>query len=724
MPFENCQWIGTKTDCVSPIISRSFYTTAGQAATLYITGLGYFEAKINGKSITDWLFLPVVSDYEPRDFTKLLYPLGDQTTNRLYYYQFDISPYINEGENILTIQLGNGWYRQREKAAEGNVSFGENLKTVYKLCLEDQQLCSDGSEWWQESEIRYSNLFYGERIAPAAAGGAMQPVDILPAPQTLLTPAIGTPDKVIRTIVPKIIGSYDGKTLYDAGENVSGVVEIMTSAPAGKKIVLQFAERLCRAGRLDFDSAGGFITGANGRKQIQEDVFISDGTVRTYAPKFLWHGFRYFTVAGEIDSALIKVIHSDAPVTSAFESDSEGLNFLYEAFVRSQLSNMHGSFPSDCPHRERLGYTGDGQVCAPAAMMLIDSQDFYKKWIQDILDCQDIHTGHVQHTAPFMGGGGGPGGWGCAIVLVPYAYYKQYGDISMLRHCFDVMSKWIGYLSSRLEEGLIVREEDGGWCLGDWCTLEPVVIPDEYVNTCYFIKSLRILEKIAETLDRKEQIPYWQALRKASEDAIKVRYYDAETGSYADGVQGADAYAVWCNIADDALTQKIAEKYDALGHFDTGFLGTDILLEVLFAGGYGKTALRLLESREMGSFLYMKQLGNTTLCEKWSGEGTWNHPMFGAAARHLFSGVLGVQQREGTAGYCDLVIRPYLPENLNFVSGKMETVKGTITISLQRKGDNIVVSLSVPKGIKVEQLNTAGYVFNCEVIAKGAKEAY
>ncbi|MBE6925953.1 MAG: hypothetical protein E7461_03825 [Ruminococcaceae bacterium] len=702
MPFEKCKWIGTKTDCVSPIISRSFYGKTGQKGSLLITALGYFEVRINDQPITDWLFLPVVSDYEPRDFSQLLYPLKDKTTNRLYYYRFDVSPYIRDGENTITIQLGNGWYRQSEKAAEGNVSFGKILKTVYKLSVGDIELCSDGSEQWKESEIRYSNLFYGETVDPTCVDGTMHTVDVLSPPATVLTPAMGTPDKVIRTIRPKRIGRYDGKALYDAGENVSGVVEITTSAPAGEKIVLQFAEKLDRENRLDFDSAGGFIVGANGKNQIQENVFVSDGSIRTYQPKFVWQGFRYFTVAGEINSALVKVIHSDAPVTAAFESDSEGLNFLYEAFVRSQLSNMHGSFPSDCPHRERLGYTGDGQVCAPAAMMLLDSREFYRKWIQDILDCQDIHTGHVQHTAPFMGGGGGPGGWGCAIVLVPYAFYRQYGDVEVLKACFDGMVRWITYLTQRLENGRITREEEGGWCLGDWCTLEQTAIPAEYVNTCYFIKCLYILEEIAKQIERTEHVADWQRLRECAKEALIDGYYNAESGSFADGVQGADAYAVWCNLADGALVERIAEKYDALGYFDTGFLGTDILLEVLFAYGYGKTAVRLLEGRKMGSYLYMKHRGATTLWEKWSGDGSWNHPMFGASARHLFSGILGIQQRKGSAGYCDLLIRPYLPENLYYVAGKLQTAKGEISVTLERRGEQVNVSVSAPQEVKME----------------------
>lgn len=700
--MKRCKWIGATSNCSSPILFRSFYATSGQKAFLLITGLGFFEAKVNGKPITDWQYLPVASDYEPRDFSKFLYPLKDKTTNRLYCYEFDITPYIEDGENMLTIQLGNGWYRQTDRVAEGNVSYGNELKAMYKLCLDNQVICSDGSEQWQESEIRYNNLFYGETVDPMSADREMHPVRVLPAPETILSPAIGTPDKVIRSISPKLLGYCDGKAVYDAGENISGVVEVATSAVVGEKIVLQFAEQISEDLHLDFESAGGLIKGSNGQLQIQEDVFISDGTSRTYRPKFVWHGFRYFTVEGNHDKVTVKVIHSDTPIISTFESDSEGLNFLYDAFLRSQLSNMHGSFPSDCPHREKLGYTGDGQVCAPAAMLTLDCREFYEKWIQDILDCQDIQSGHIQHTAPFMGGGGGPGGWGCAVVMVPYAFYKQYGDTGILHKCFDPICRWIEYLASRTENGLITREEAGGWCLGDWCTLESTVIPADYVNTCYFIKSLQIIEEIAELIEKPEQINYWRELRKNAENAVIKQYYDPEAECYANGVQGADAYAVWCGLANGTLAEKIAKKYDAVGHFDTGFLGTDILLEVLFTYGYGQTALRLLESRDMGSFLYMKQLGATTLCESWSGAGSWNHPMFGAAARHLFTGVLGIRQRPGTVGYRDVIIEPCLSENMSFASGSISTPNGDIAVSIQRTDEGIKTTVNASPNIIVE----------------------
>lgn len=160
-------------------------------------------------------------------------------------------------------------------------------------------------------------------------------------------------------------------------------------------------------------------------------------------PWFTWHGFRYFELTNNAEPVRCEVVHSDCAVTSSFESGSEMLNWLYDAYIRTQLSNMHSGVPSDCPHIERLGYTGDGQLCCEAAMMLLDSQKFYKKWLEDISDCQSIGNGHVQHTAPFMGGGGGPAGWGGAIAVVPYEMYKYTATrrpfAVICRRSFDIL---------------------------------------------------------------------------------------------------------------------------------------------------------------------------------------------------------------------------------------------------------------------------------------------
>ena len=215
-------------------------------------------------------------------------------------------------------------------------------------------------------------------------------------------------------------------------------------------------------------------------------------------PYFTWQAFRYFEVWGDVDVVDCRVVHTDVAVTSRFESSSEVLNWLNDAYIRTQLCNMHMGIPSDCPHAERKGYTGDGQLTCEAAMVMLDSRKFYEKWIADVADCQDRITGHVQYTAPYNNAGGGPGGWGCAIVVVPYMYYKQYGDKEMLRNLYDPMLKYLGYLKDHSENNLVVSDRKNGWCLGDWCTAEKTTIPEPFVNTYFFVKSIDYILKTLE----------------------------------------------------------------------------------------------------------------------------------------------------------------------------------------------------------------------------------
>jgi alpha-L-rhamnosidase len=333
-------------------------------------------------------------------------------------------------------------------------------------------------------------------------------------------------------------------------------------------------------------------------------------------------------------------------------------------------------------------------------MMMLDSQEFYRKWIRDILDCQDKTTGHVQHTAPLMGGGGGPGGWGCAIVIVPYQYYKMYGDTAMLETCYEPMRRWVDYLKAHSEKGLVVREEERGWCLGDWCPLEePILLPEAYVNSCYFIKILQMLENIAPVVNRSEDAAEYAALRESIAASIRRDYFDPETGTYLNNIQGADAYALWAGLAGSDTARDMALRYDKLGHFDTGFLGTDILMEMLCKYGHIDTALKLLESEEPGSYLYMKRCGATTIWENWGRGNSENHPMFGACVRQLFSSILGIGQEDGAAGYRQLRIAPQIPKDLPRASGSLRLPAGETAVAWKKEAGKIHFHISIPQNI-------------------------
>lgn len=678
-PLDNAKWIAPDKKTASPIITRNFSATEGENATLTITGLGYFEVSLNGKKLGCDLLSPNPTDYEKREFTNILYPCKDTFTHRIYYKTFELSEL--ENKNTLEIHLGGGWYVQDERIAEGEMQYGDRVKCIYSIAFDDRTVNSDGSESWRQSEIVFSNIFIGEIIDPTVQSEERR-VIVLDNPKSQLCPEIGPADREIRTVKPQKIGN-----IYDVGENISGYVRIKTKAGYKGTVTLRFSEEI-KEGELDFGSTGHSQVTSSGKQQIMTDKFICDGSERVFQPKFVWHCFRYFDVEGEFESAEAVVVHSDVAVTSGFESDSEGCNFLYDAFIRTELDNMHGSFPSDCPHRERLGYTGDGQVTAQTVMLLMDAREFYRKWIRDILDCQDIKSGHIQHTAPFNGGGGGPGGWGSAVIIVPYRFWKVYGEREVLKESYPAMKKWIGYLINHSENNLVVREEEGGWCLGDWSTLEKCTIPEPLVNSYYLVVTLRMMREIAEELGESEEFETlgFGKLETDTLNAIKQTYF---TGDF-DKTQGKLVYGADLGIVS---VEECARYYDELGHFDTGIFGTDILCELLFENGYADVFGKLMENDKVGSYLYMKRNNATTIWESWNVWASHCHPMFGGPARQLFTGILGIKAT--SPNFETYEIKPNLPKNMNYAKGFITTAKGKISVELRRKDGKVEINSSL-----------------------------
>lgn len=426
------------------------------------------------------------------------------------------------------------------------------------------------------------------------------------------------------------------------GENISGY-PVVAATVDGANITVRCSEEINPDGTLNFDSCD--------RGQIQKDEYHSAKKGEECMPWFTWHGFRYFELTNNAEPVRCEVVHSSCAVTSSFDSDSEMLNWLYNAYIRTQLSNMHSGVPSDCPHIERLGYTGDGQLCCEAAMMLLDSRKFYKKWLEDISDCQSIENGHVQHTAPFMGGGGGPAGWGGAIAVVPYEMYKIYGDKETFRRYLPKILRYFDYLDSRSSGGLVCREEKGGWCLGDWCPPEQITICEPFVNTALYVKQMMMTKEASEAIGESETAAMLEKRIEEKKQAILNAYYSPQTGSFIGDAQGANSFAVDIGLGGERAFNNTKKKYDAADAFDTGIFGTDILTRVLFERGCADTAFHLLTSTGKGSFYNMKKQGATTIWENWDGERSHSHPMFGAVTRYLFSFILGITQEKNSAGY-------------------------------------------------------------------------
>ena len=650
-------WICGGAGCEAPLFRRSFWmdkTERFQSARLEICGLGYFLFYINGKRISDQELMPAMTNYASVLGCETTYPVWEErSAHRCRYLSFDLLPYLKAGENVLAVRLGNGWYHQTERIAEGKFVFGLP-KLWFELTLTD----ADGRQEWIESDrqtlwhpggLLKNNLFLGEVRDlrkepegwqdPGTDLSGWKPAQPVHAPETLLEEQTCPPDRVIRKLYPILIGEHDGRKIYDCRENIAGRVVLSCLGKKGECITVRHAEELAADGTLDFESAGG-------SDQLQQDHYICDGRIQTLHPLFCWHGFRYFETEGPCEVLCAEVIHTDVAVISSFSCSDPVLNWLYEAYIRTQLDNYHGCIPSDCPHRERLGYTGDGQLTAETAMLLLDTKELYRKWYQDILDSQGAETGHIPHTAPFLGGGGGPGGWGCAVYQVPLAWAKIYGDDSLLVQGYDAILRWFDYMDAHSEKGLVVREEEGGWCLGDWCfpaSEEKEQLPEAFINTFYYLHGLQEMMQISEKMNNKLPIRFAER-EKNVKNAFLDAYFDPETGDFCEGRAAGNAYGLALGLGDERTKKHLVEKYEALERFDTGIFGTSMLLEQLFSIGAGDLAVRLLTNdSEAASFAHMKRNGATTLWERWDGRESHNHPMFGACVRLLFTQILGIR---------------------------------------------------------------------------------
>lgn len=689
---ENSKWICCG-ECDAPFIQKKIRLGHIKTAFIDICVLGFFEMYINNVKVSEDVLTPVCSQYEIKPGKNLLYPIYDTFSgSRAYYRRYDIAPYLICGENEISFYLGNGWYNLKDRTVEGDFALG-TPKMRFEIFLEDDngiesRIFSNDTLLWKPSYIKYNNIYYGEKHDYSQENNftELKNVDLCDGIKSPLVLQECPSDRIIRKIVPRLIRIRGNKKIYDCGENITGWVSFR-SEKYTKDVVITFSEEITDSGYLDYASTGY----EDYYKQLQKDEFILNGVERICRPKFTWHGFRYFEFEGQASEITVEVVHADILTKADFSCDNNLLNILFDATKRSLLTNMHCGVISDCPHRERLGYTGDTQNTADIGMLLFEAEKLYSKIILDIADTQDVKSGHIQHTAPFYGGGGGPGGWGCAIVTIPYAHFKHYGDTGILKQYYPNMLKYIDYMRSRCENNLVMYEEKDGWCLGEWGTELPVEIPNEFVNTYFLVKSLILMQEIASVIGEptKELKEYEITYKKA----LKDNFYDSDENTYCSGKNGADAFAADIGMANKNIIENLNNKYKNQ-KFDTGIFGTALLLDVLFKNGYADTAFKLLtENGENTFYDHHINYGATTLWENWGVNFSHNHHMFGSVVSCFFYHILGIDISE------NIIINPKIPENLNYISGSVKTRYGVISVVIKKESGQIKFDIYSQKDV-------------------------
>ena len=638
--FRDAEWLSFGSENEAVIARGDFVLDKKAKTELLVTGLGYCEIYVNGKNISDRVLAPAWTNYCERDLTSMNLPVFDKLTPRILYEKLDITKFVKKGENTVVFHIGGGWFCQHESRNEGNVPYG-NIKLCFLMRQGEKTVFKSGKGIkYKKSFVTRSNIYFGEKQDLRLGGFDFTKLDsdisawknaaCTPAPRALLSLQDCLPDKVIRKIKPKCIFRKGDYAIYDLGENIAGipVFKFSDEARRDEEAVVRFAENLKADGSLDFHSAGG-------ENRMQREAYIFDGTPDVLLHQhFTWHASRYFDVLGRLEVVEFRVIHTDLKQKIEFKSSNEVIQWIFDSYIRTQQSNTHGCIPSDCPHRERLGYTGDGQLACRAVMTCFDAEKMYLKWMRDVADSQDIYGGHVEHTAPYYGGGGGPGGWGGAIVFVPYNFYKFYGRKEILEKYYPNMLLYLDYMERHSENGLVTSSERAGWCLGDWCSPENRnLIPEPFVNTYFYLKALSQVIEIAGLLgkDSKELATRYKRIKKCFTD----KYFDKASGTFCSSLEAADAYGFDLGFGNKKTLEAIVKKYEALGEFDTGIFGTDILIRTLCENGHKDLAFKLLSSKKENTFFNMMNHGATTLWENWNGCDSHSHPMFGAVVEYI-----------------------------------------------------------------------------------------
>lgn len=679
-----------------------------KSAVALVTGLGYFELYLNGEKVGDDVLVPNQTNYGKRpDLVKQYIALPDSFREyKVMYLAYDVTSQLNAGINCVGSILGNGFYNPAKHWAlgYGTPRFLMQLAITYADGTEET-IVSDMSWKASKSAILMDMVYYGEHYdARLEQPGwcttgfddtAWEAVAKRKAPEGKLVAHTTRPDKVTEQLKPiRIEKMYNGNYLVDFGTEISGWVRLQNvEGPAGHKIDIKYLSNL--------------YSGDNSY------TFKGEGK-ENYAARFNWFVFREVEVVnwpGELapEQIVAEAVNTEIPESAEFETSNKLFNQINKIWKRSQTDNMHGGIASDCPHRERSPYTGDGQVSCVTVMHNFDARNFYYKWIHDIIGAQEVESGYVPNGAPWQPGCGGGVAWGAAINIMPWEFYLHYGDKDILEDAYPGMKEYIRYMQTWVDDEGIMNSQRTGhdgkplkWFnLGDWVA-PGVLPPDSMVHTFYFWRCADLTAKSAKALGKNEEAEQFQKLAEQTKKAFQVRFYDAEKGSY--GPAGGNIFALKMGVPAKQYEKVIAALKEDIkkndGHLDTGIFGTQFFFEVLSENGLHDLAYEAMNKKDEPGYGRWLELGATTSWENWNTDGSHNHPMFGGGLVWFYRQLAGMQTDENEPGYRHIIFKPQPFKELSSCKYFTATSLGTAGISWQQKNGEFELQVEVPVGSK------------------------
>lgn len=647
---------------------RAFDVAAGLVrARLYITACGLYEARIDGEKVGGFCMAPGHTDYR----------------KRVQYQAYDVTEALAAGGHELTVQLADGWYR----GSCGAWGLLNQYGTQTKLLAQLELTYADGIvervetgpdwQWSNDGPILFADNKDGEIVdatrMPSYSGHARATHhDVVP------TASNNVPVTMHERFSPAPGKTPNGRLLYDLGQNIAGWVELDFDAHGGQHVLLRCGEMLDENGNLTLKNIQctreGFAT------PLQQVEYVCREGHNHYRTTFCVFGFRYVEVETDAQlgagSLTAIALYSDMAQTGSFESSNELLNRFFDATVWSTKGNSL-DVPTDCPTRERHGWSGDAQIFFETFSYLFDCRTFERKWLHDLFDWQK-RDGKLPQVAPaggvdsYMRFLDGSVGWADAGVLIPYRYWKHYGDASVLSEFYDGMRRYAEFMVARCGKTgpfaprvRLSRENrrylvNMGQCYGEWAEPEDVhkmdwkdtVAPHPEVATAYTAYVLGCMAQIAAELgraeDEKRYRAYSEGCRRAYQELSQLPEYTLDTDRQARLVRPL-AFGLLDESQTDFARERLVRACENYGwRLGTGFLSTPLIMDVLASYDLD-AAYRLLENEQMPGWLFMPKMGATTVWESWEGTqaqggiASLNHYSKGAVCAWLFRVMCGIE---------------------------------------------------------------------------------
>lgn len=688
-------------------------------ARLYITACGLYEALVNGKRVDDFVLAPGHTDY----------------TKRIQLQTYDVTELLENGENVITVELADGWYRGSCGAWGLRNQYGTQTKLYAQLEITDKSgnkavIGTDQTwAWSNDGKIRFADNKEGEIVEawrePSYGGFAQETkCDVTPVSSNNVPVT-----EHERFSVQKVITTPGGAKVLDFGQNIAGYISFAVMAKKGQKIKLRFGEMFDENGEFtqkNFQCANKKRTRVTPLQQIE--YYCKDGS-NEYKTKFAIFGFQYVLIESDVewkkeDFTAVSVC-SDMEETLSFDSSNELLNKLVQA-TRWSAKNNHADVPTDCPTRERHGWTGDAQIFCNTASYLFNYAPFARKYVHDMLDGQRKNgkfrqitpKGGVDFYMDFMDGSAG---WSDAGVLIPYRIYKRYGDQKILENSYAAMKQYADFKIKTLGKWYPTAVRTGidrkyrkyisnyGQSYGEWAEPTEVHItgfrdfacPHPEETTAYIVYLLQTMAEITEVLgkqdDKKRFSEYAEKAKIGYGKLIECPEFTLDTDRQAKLVR-----PLYMGLLDEKQ-REFAQKrlITALEHYGwrlgTGFLSTPFILYVLEKIDV-EYAYRLLENEQMPGWLFMPKMNANTIWESWEGTqaqvgiASLDHYSKGAVLEWVVSEMCGIQ----VSGENEFTIAPKAGGHFTFAKCEYQSVYGKVKSDWRRENGKTVYMISVP----------------------------